>query len=310
MKRTLLIFGLMLSLMSSACSMRSMALKQTIDIIKDSMPAFEREEDFELAKVGLPANLKTLEGFLVSSPKSESLLIMLARGYSAYGLVIIEDEMEELKLAAEAADEEESPAADHQNARAKFMYFRAHKYAATVMEEKHPGFNDAFKKGGKAFEDIIKACDKEDVPALFWSAMPLASAINIGRDDVGIIAFIPRVKTIMERIVELDESYYFGGAHLILGGLYGGVGKMLGGDAVKAKKHFEKALELTKRRFLLVQIMYARMYAVQNQDKKLFDQLLKEILDAKLDILPEQKLANTAAKRMARRTLKQKDELF
>ncbi len=97
---------------------------------------------------------------------------------------------------------------------------------------------------------------------------------------------------------------------MILGSLYGSMGPSLGGDAAKAKKHFDRALALTERRFLLVQVMYAKTLAVQNQDLPLFKKLLNEVLDAKLEIFPQQKLANVAAKRRARRLLKRADELF
>ena len=56
--------------------------------------------------------------------------------------------------------------------------------------------------------------------------------------------------------------------------------------------------------------MYAKTLAVQTQDKALFKKLLGEVLKADLSIYPEQNLANVAAKRRARRLLKQMDDLF
>lgn len=293
-----------------ACSLKTMAVKQTVGILKESLPAFEQEWDYELVERSLPANIKTVEGFLVSAPNDEDLLLMLARAYGAYAMVLIEDRMEREKVRADASDAIETPEVDRQRLRAREMYSRAHRYALRALEQRRPGFSAAFGKGREALKKALEGCDASDVPALFWAGMPLASAVNIGRDDVAMIAKLPQLKALMTRVVELDERYYYGGAHLVLGGLYGGVGKMLGGDPVKAKKHFDRALALTKRRFLLVQTMYARTLAVQLQDKKLFRSLLEEVLSAKLAILPEQRLANVAAKRKAARTLAQQGELF
>ncbi|MCK5799580.1 MAG: TRAP transporter TatT component family protein [Deltaproteobacteria bacterium] len=295
---------------ASGCSLHTMAVNQTVGLITKSMPAFEQEWDFELVSRALPANIKTIEGFLMSAPKNADLLMMLARAYSAYALVLIEDRMEREQIRADDADEEEAPEADRQRLRAREMYARAHRYALRALETRHEGFSEAFKKGRETLDAALATCSKDDVPALFWTVMPLASAINIGRDDVSLIAALPKVKVVMTRIVELDEGFYYGGAHLVLGGIYGGVSPTLGGDPVRAKKHFERALVLTKRRFLLVQMMYARTFAVQEQDQKLFRALLGEVQSAKLSILPAQRLANVAAKRKVTRLLKRVDELF
>jgi len=88
------------------------------------------------------------------------------------------------------------------------------------------------------------------------------------------------------------------------------VGRVLGGDAARARRHFDRALTLTRRRFLLVQVTKAQTLAVQLQDRALFDKLLGEVLAAKLSIYPEQRLANVVAKRKARRLLARADELF
>ena len=46
------------------------------------------------------------------------------------------------------------------------------------------------------------------------------------------------------------------------------------------------------------------------EDKELFKNLLKEVLESPLDVLPEQRLANEVAKRKAKVLLRMVDELF
>lgn len=293
----------MLALAScSGCSLQRMALDQTAGILKNAMPAFEREWDFDLVAAALPANIKVIEGFLQTGPDNADLLLMVAQAYTSYGLVILEDQWEQA--------EEETPAWSKLAARTREMYMRGHRYGMRLLELRHPGISEAFKKGLKDLEPHLARCELEDVPGLFWAGMPLATAINMSRDDVAMIAYVPKAKALVARVLDLDEGYYHAGSHMIFGGLYGSMGKMLGGDTAKSKLHFDKALKLTGRTFLLVQLMYAKTLAVQLQDQKLFDSLLKEVLEAKLEINPEQKLANVAAKRRARRLLARKDELF
>ena len=85
---------------------------------------------------------------------------------------------------------------------------------------------------------------------------------------------------------------------------------MLGGNLEKARAHFEKSLKLADRKFLMTPYLYAKTYAVQTQDKKLFKRLLNEVIDAPGDILPQQRLANELAKIKAKNLLESVDDLF
>lgn len=286
----------------AGCSLQRMALDQTAGILKETMPAFERDWDFELVADALPANIKMLEGFLRAGPDNRTLVLLTAQAYTSYALVVLEDRMEQA--------EDMSPAQTRLALRARTMYLRGHRYGLRLLDLRHPGMAEAAKRGVKALEPFLERCDAEDVPGLFWAGMPLAGAINVSRDDVTMIARMPAAKALIARQLELDETYYHAGGHMIFGALYGSVGKMLGGDPKKARQHFDKALKMTKRRFLLVQAMYARTLAVQLQDEALFKKLCDEVLRADLSIYPEQKLANVAAKRRARRLMARMDELF
>jgi hypothetical protein len=114
----------------------------------------------------------------------------------------------------------------------------------------------------------------------------------------------------MNLVLELDETYHYAGPHLFLGAFYGSRSKLLGGDPEKARKHFIKSLTLTSSRFLMSRVLYAKTYAVQVQDRNLFEDQLKAVIETPSDILPEQRLANEVAKIKARRLLKLLGELF
>ncbi|MCK5077346.1 MAG: hypothetical protein KAR38_13275, partial [Calditrichia bacterium] len=63
-------------------------------------------------------------------------------------------------------------------------------------------------------------------------------------------------------------------------------------------------------KFLITKVFYARFYAVQVQDAELYENLLQEVLDADLEILPDFKLINKLAKQKAQLWIDKKDELF
>ena len=114
----------------------------------------------------------------------------------------------------------------------------------------------------------------------------------------------------MERVIELDESFFFGGAHMFFGTIYAARPPMLGGDIEKAKLHFNKCFEYAKKSFLIPYVYYAKFYATRRFDEALFDSTIALILDTPLSVLPDQQLPNAIAQRKARDLKAQKDDLF
>ena len=82
------------------------------------------------------------------------------------------------------------------------------------------------------------------------------------------------------------------------------------GKPEKSLYHFKKALELTENKYLLARLIFAKTYAVQNQNRELFEVQLQAILQAPNDLFPEQELANQVARKKATKLLERIDELF
>ena len=115
---------------------------------------------------------------------------------------------------------------------------------------------------------------------------------------------------LMEWILERDESYYYASPHVFLGTYRAAVPPMLGGEPERAREHFDRALALTGRRALMVQVQMARYYARQIFDRELYDSLLEEVLSSPIDAIPELTLQNSAAQRLAQTLLLEADEYF
>ena len=105
----------------------------------------------------------------------------------------------------------------------------------------------------------------------------------------------------MLRVVELDDSYYYGGAHIFLGAYYSSRPAMYGGKPQLSRDHFERALAISNRKFLLTQVAYAETYARMIFDKKLYQSLLNEVLDQPLEdnlMASSNKLAQVMAQKL------------
>ena len=80
---------------------------------------------------------------------------------------------------------------------------------------------------------------------------------------------------------------------------------MIGGDPERSRMHFERALELSNRSFLMVQTFYAATYGRMAFDKELHDSLLEEVLSFPIDQVPGNRLSNQIAKSRAKELLEE-----
>ena len=113
----------------------------------------------------------------------------------------------------------------------------------------------------------------------------------------------------MQRVVELDETYEHGQAHMYLGVLNSILPEALGGKPEKAKVHFEQAIKLSNGKNLMAQTLYAERYARLIFDQQLHDRLLTEVLAADPEV-HGLTLQNTVAQREARRLLDDSSDYF
>lgn len=257
-------------------------------VMDHAFVSFNEEPDLRLAEQGLGGNLKLLEAMIKADPRNEKLLLYAAQGFTAYSLSFAEDDSIE---------------------RARGFYLRARDYALRILDEDEK-FKAALEKDDNAVRDALKSFDKANVPAVFWAALSWGSYINITRTETSALADLSKVLAMMEFVAEKDPGYYYGGADMFFGAIHASTPVVLGGKPEKAKAHFEKCLSLNGGKFLLAHIYYAKTYAVQIQDQEVFENLLKKVDEAPLDILPEARLANAVAKQKARRLRAQKENLF
>ncbi len=267
---------------------QTLAVSTVGNIAYDGFSAITEEGDLQFAEKALPGNIKLLEVMLKSEPENKHLLTLVSQGYSSYALAYLEDSLQD---------------------RARDFYMRGRDYGLRMLRQ------DA--EVARALDgtiDDLKAVlakrDKDLVPAAFWTAFGWGSYIYLSLDNMDAIGDLPRAEALMEFVAKHDSTYYYGGAHVFLGTLFGARPRMLGGNPERSKAHFETALRLNGGKFLMTYVYYARSYAVQTQDAALFGELLAKVDSASLDILPEFRLANAIAKQKARLLMSRQSDLF
>jgi len=143
---------------------------------------------------------------------------------------------------------------------------------------------------------------------LFWVGYNWGMYILQNLDQPRLLGDLAKVELLMRRVAELDAGYNFGGVDIFYGTFYSARPPMLGGNPELGRSYYLKNIERNPN-FLMTKLYYARYYAVQVQDKELFDNLLTEIETFDLESAPEIRLFNALAKQKAT-NLRQNAELF
>ncbi len=291
-------------LAASGCAplLKRMTVASATEIFRDGQVAFSREEDLVLAQEALASHLKLLEVFLQASPDNEDLLLQASQGFGAYTFAFVED-----KIATHYTDPQ---LVRFHRERARRLYLRGRDYGLRALTLRNDVMAAALTAALPTFRDMLNRLQKGDVPALFWAAYGWAGSINWSRNRPEMVADLPRVVAMMHRALELDEEYFQAGPHVFFGAYYAALSPALGGNPSRAKYHFDRALDLTGGKSLLVNLFIADPYAVQIQDRALFQTQLTVILDAPDDLSPDHRLINEVAKARARLLLERMDELF
>lgn len=284
-----------LAIGSTGC-IKQILLEGQIDSTRKASTAVDTLQDYEVANAVAYSGISTMEGLHYLAPDNENALFMLTKSWAGVAFGFIEDEMEK----AEDAGGIDSPLFLYQQLRAKVAYERAIFYGIQLLEKKNPGFQAATKNDDtmrawlKGFDD-----PEADTPKLFWTAQAWMSKVNVAKDDPAIVSELFIGVAIMERAVELDETFLYGSGHTALGAYHA---RSPMAELDESKKHFDKAIEISGGKALMGKLQLAAKYYCAKGDKENYVKLLTEVVEAG-DLLPQGRLTNVIAKRKAKRYL-------
>ncbi len=291
---------LLLCFLAAGCSIRKMAVNKLGDALAAGGTTFTSDDDPELVRAAVPFSLKLMESLLADSPKHKGLLFATASGFTQYAFAFVQqdaDEMEENDLAVATAI----------RVRARKMYLRARSYGLRGLEVKHPGFDKALRGNPGATVHVARA---NDVPLLYWTAISWAAAIADAKDNPDLIGDLPIVEALIDRALELNESYDHGAIHSFLITYDISRPGAEGKPEDRARKHFDRAMELCGGQLAGPLVALAEAVSVRNQNVTEFKELLNRALAINPDAKPEWRLVNLVMQRRARWLLSRTDELF
>jgi len=290
MKRLVVVCAAFLVFVSAGCNVAKFMADQSPPMMDDQTMSFYQEASLQHAREAVPALLKLLDGFIVSSPKNGALLVRAAALYCGAALVLVEDEEPEY---------------------ASVLYQKGYRYAIRALEQEVDDLDALLEGSIDALADALQGLEGDDlVGPVFWSGGCLGGWLNLNLEDAEAMVEIPKALAFIKRAEELDDTYYFGGPHLFLGIFNGMMGAAFGGLPEESRRHFERLNEINDERFLLGKVFFATKYAVQTQNRELFVRTLNEVIEAPLTIDIDLTLPNAAAKKKAEKLLEEVEDYF
>ena len=269
--------------LSSCGQMIANAKKEFAEDLSATIVEFD---DPETVKKGVPAYLILISSMIKGDPENPELLESGAQLYGAY--------------ASAFTDSNESR---------KALSQRAFVYASRAMCIRHPSFCNVKEVSYFEFEKRLQEIDKASAEHLFIFISSWVGVIEANSSDWNAVAELPKVKSGIQRVIDIDETVHDGNAHLYMAVMESLLPPALGGKPEVAKKHYERAIEISNNKNLMAKVLYADKYARMMFDRELHDRLLKEVVDAEVGE-GDQVLVNTLAKQKAAELLISADDYF
>jgi predicted anti-sigma-YlaC factor YlaD len=284
----------------SGCSIKKVAVNKIGNALAQSGTTFSSDSDPELIKEALPFSLKLMESLLAESPRHRGLLFASSSGFTQYAYAFIKQEAD----VVEPADFER---AQKMRQRARGLFLRARDYGLRGLETAHKGFGSALNQNPQL---AAKTAGRKDVPLLYWTAASWGLAITLSKNEPALIADQPIVEALIDRALELDETFDGGAIHSFLISYEPSRQGAEGDPLERSRKHFDRAMALSGGFQAGPLVALAESVSLAKQDRKEFQSLLDRALAVDVNAKPEYRLANLVMQQRAQWLMSRIDELF
>ena len=282
------------------CSLQRIAVDRLGDALAKQGDVYASDDDPDLVGDAVPFSLKLIESLLAESPRHPGLLLAATRGFTQYSYGWIELKADEMRKS-------DPDGSAYQRDRARRLYIRARKYGFRGIEVAHAGFERSVRADPR---HSLQQLTRSDVPLLYWTAASWGLAISLSKDQPEAVADLPIVEAMMDRALELDESFERGAIHSALITFEMNRAGGAAGHGARARRHFDRAVELSEEKLASPFVTFAEAVSVETQNRAEFETLLGRATAIDADARPEWRLENRIAQRRARWLLTQVDDLF
>jgi len=290
-----------------AVQMRCSLPKTTANMVAGSLSkessgeVFSGDDDPQLVGDALPFTIKLYESLIASSPDNPKLLLATGRALCMYSYAYVQMPAEQLSY-NELTEKEEMLD------RSKHLYLRARHDILKAIGLRHHHFIEAFDRNDYAA--AFKGITARDTSYLYWAGAAWMAAFTADKSDVTLAVDIPKAVALIQKVLDLNDSYDQGAAHEFFISYYGAMPAAMGGSDEKARMHFERAVKCSRGLKLSPYISLATTVSVKNQNIEEFRSLLQTALKIDVNRNPANRLVNILNEQKARWLLDHVDNFF
>lgn len=272
--------GLILALALAGCSGVVTRMADNLSL------AVLNQNDLETVRAGAPSYLILMDSLIADDPEDSEMLLKGARLYGAYAGVFVDQPDRKRRLTARSFD-----------------------YARQAVCLDMERLCETLDAPADRFQAALADTDVGDIPLLYGLATAWLGLLQANSEDWSALVDLPKVTALLKRVEALDETHDAGGVHTYLGVLNSQLPPAMGGKPEEGRRHFERALELSREHNLMTKVLFARYYARLTFDQELHDRLLNQVLASDPEE-PGLTLINTFAQQQARLLLESGKEYF
>ena len=256
------------------------------EFAEDLSAAIQEQNDPETVKQAVPAYLILVSSMIKGDPDNIDLLISGSRLYGSYASVFVEDSFRKKRLSTLAFD-----------------------YAHHAFCLQKPAACDVRGLSYFEFEQALTQFGQDEVAVLFALGSAWAGWLQAHSADWNAVAELPRIEAIIQRVLELEPTLSNGDAYLYLAVMQSFLPPAMGGKPEIARENFETAIEVSNGSNLMAKLLFAEKYARLVFNKELHDELLRQVIDTRIEN-DDSTLINTIAQHRAKQLLEQSDDYF
>jgi hypothetical protein len=255
--------------LSSCGTIQKWGVRSAAPMFKNSSNELTKEDSWEFFRASAPGNIKFLELMYLSDKENLVLLSVLVKGYAGYAFGVHET----LAFGDELAGKEDSQSKKD----AIHFYTRAMDYGLDYLDKKDISRKDLLHFDEEKLSKKLKSeLDEDDVTAVLYTAQAWGSLINLQKDNVALVAQVPKVKALFDWVCKTEPDVDNGVCEIFYAQYDASRPRMLGGNPQKAEEQYLASIKKHPHH-LLMRVGYMQYVLVPAGDLEKYEKVAAEL---------------------------------
>jgi len=251
-------------------SIQRLGVRSMSPIFKQGGDFLTHERNWDFFKDSTPANLKFLELLYLQDQNNLKLLSLLIKGYAGYAFAVPETLLFEEEIKGDDGSTWKRQTLD--------FYTRAFDYGLSYLEKNDITSEELLNLEESKLRNLLqKELSEEDLVSVLFFAQAWGSLIQQQKDNVALVAQVPRVKVLFDWVCGQDPDIEFGVCDIFYAQYEASRPKMLGGDPVKAEQLYLSAIK-KRPHHLLLRLGYIQYLLIPSYDQEKYESVAKDLV--------------------------------